>query len=354
MGLSNFSLKKIVIASNKRWSGLELLRIISMLMIVSNHLVNHGVLKVLSSNEAYTIWPKGQSINKLFCGFLTCGGRVGVAVFFIISGYFLLDREHLSLKSILNLICKIHFYSFVMLFVFLFSYTFFAYGTEYSISRVIKKSIAIPATMWWFAFAYIILLLLSPSINVLLRTMNRRIYILLLILYVWRFFYVPGNSEYAYYDFIKAVFFYLVGAFIHLLDDDNEVGIISRKRVVCITIACFACWFISGFLSYNSISSNADNKSLSLIISNSSAIINNVLIPIHAILLVFLFKNFIFVNEIINKIASCVFGVYLFHDYPYTRVLIWNRILKVDKVFIDSKCFPILVVIVSFCLTLQR
>ncbi len=33
-------------------------------------------------------------------------------------------------------------------------------------------------------------------------------------------------------------------------------------------------------------------------------------------------------NYILNKIAGCMFGVYLFHDNPYIRHYLWVKVLK--------------------------
>ena len=40
-----------------------------------------------------------------------------------------------------------------------------------------------------------------------------------------------------------------------------------------------------------------------------------------------------FCNKWINKIAGCVFGVYLFHDHPLMRELIWHEWLPKNKFY---------------------
>ena len=75
---------------NSRNASIELLRIIAMLMIVGNHLVYYGVWKE-------QIWIEGTELNRWVVCILFPGGQVGVAVFFIITGYFLVDMERISL-----------------------------------------------------------------------------------------------------------------------------------------------------------------------------------------------------------------------------------------------------------------
>ena len=41
-------------------------------------------------------------------------------------------------------------------------------------------------------------------------------------------------------------------------------------------------------------------------------------------------------NVIINKIASCTFGVYLFHDNPFIRKKLWIEWIR-NQIFYDSK-----------------
>ena len=76
--------------NTERKSNFELARIVAMIMIVANHLVGHGIQHVSDANSAYQLWQTGSPINRLFASFFLPGGGVGVAIFFMITGYFLL------------------------------------------------------------------------------------------------------------------------------------------------------------------------------------------------------------------------------------------------------------------------
>lgn len=81
-------------------SNIELLRIISMYMIVAYHLISNGILK-LNGNTTYDIWAEGSFINKIFATLLFPVGAVGNMLFFMITGYFLASSNTLrSFKSI--------------------------------------------------------------------------------------------------------------------------------------------------------------------------------------------------------------------------------------------------------------
>lgn len=74
--------------SEKRESNIELLRIISMLMIVSAHFAAHGIMKINSENS-YVDWINASPFNQNFIMMLIPGGKVGVGLFFVITGFFL-------------------------------------------------------------------------------------------------------------------------------------------------------------------------------------------------------------------------------------------------------------------------
>ena len=92
-----------------RESGFELVRIIAMVLIVANHLMNHGIFKV-TSQTPYSLFPQMSPLNQAVSAVISCGGRIGVAVFFMITGYFLADREKLSPRSVLSFLGRVHFF----------------------------------------------------------------------------------------------------------------------------------------------------------------------------------------------------------------------------------------------------
>ena len=98
----------------ERKSNFELLRIAAMLIIVAHHLAVHGV-----PDRAYHAWTAGALCNKLFTLFLTPGGGIGVAAFFMLTGYFLVGKQR---ASVLKVCLQTVFYGLVLsaLFVVLF------------------------------------------------------------------------------------------------------------------------------------------------------------------------------------------------------------------------------------------
>ena len=69
----------------ERQSGIELLRIVAMMLIIVHHLI-------MSTCGSKIDYPFSGGRGILFAGF--CGfGKVGVAIFFLITGYFLCGKK---------------------------------------------------------------------------------------------------------------------------------------------------------------------------------------------------------------------------------------------------------------------
>lgn len=100
--------------SKKRNSNFELLRIISMLLIVFHHSVVHGLLIASASMNQGTPVSNQVWLTTFTGQLVAMFGKVAVAVFVMISGYFLVNSSfswEKSLKKILFLVAQVYFYS---------------------------------------------------------------------------------------------------------------------------------------------------------------------------------------------------------------------------------------------------
>lgn len=328
-----------------RESGFEMVRIIAMAMIVANHLINHGIMKV-SGPDPYALWSGMSSINRIISAVTGCGGRIGVAVFFMLTGYFMAEREKISVPSVFNFLGKVHFFAAVMLCIFLLLRTSTGFGADFDLPSAVKKSLFIPATLWWFAFAYLVLMFLAPSINIFVRSMKKKGFVLILLLYIWYFFYRDGSSLYSYYDFIKAVFFYMTGAFIKETEGENSVFSGSVGGLIFHVLLFLCAFFLCGYLMYDVIQDSTNGTSIigNILFWTPNQVLNNILIPLTGLLLLLVGK-IRFSSRLVNHIASCTFGVYLFHEYSYTRTFLWHNILKADVVQFKSSLFPLYILL---------
>lgn len=82
----------------KRETKYELLRIISMLFIIGHHFIAHnGNINVIAGNN-------------FIYSLLYCGGKFGVAIFIMITGYFMIDKKT-NYKRLINLELQVLIYS---------------------------------------------------------------------------------------------------------------------------------------------------------------------------------------------------------------------------------------------------
>ena len=213
-----------------RQSGFELVRIIAMFLIVANHLANHGIFKV-TSEDIYALWPEMSPFNQA-AGALIIFRNAIAAMFAIV----------VILRAATGL------------------------GADINMPLAARKSFCTPLTIWWFALAYFVLLFLAPSINIFVRSMRGRGAVFLLILYLWYFFYLGGNVSSSYDDYIKAIFFYLIGAFVRIMEtkpsgtiqahaDPAESSLqhfsASAAGLAVHTILFLCAFLVSGYLMYD-------------------------------------------------------------------------------------------------------
>ena len=228
-----------------RASNIELMRIIAMLMIIGSHLASHGVQHCMSSTVKYQAYNMGSLLNKLFVCFLNPGGETGVALFFMITGYFQIKRKkHKSAKIILECV----FYSWFALLLYVIvrmTGGSFPDTESYHVLEFLVKAILNPASggCWWFITAYIIIMAVSPLLNDLLIKLNLKGFIRL-IFFVWFFWYTIASLGASYYPIERGIFFYSIGAYIRLYGRKLNT---ARRKIISVSIFCIA-WAIGTYL----------------------------------------------------------------------------------------------------------
>lgn len=156
-----------------RQSNIELLRIIAMILIIAHHYSFHG---------GFSFPPEPINLNRLWIQFILIGGKVGVDLFVLISGYFLVSQSSIKADKILKLWFQIFFYSITIFIIF----TILGLRS-FSIKEFVKHLAPVTFEQWWFASTYFVLYLLVPYINKLLRSFSQKQYVhfLAVILVLW-------------------------------------------------------------------------------------------------------------------------------------------------------------------------
>lgn len=308
----------------RRNSNIELLRIISMFMIIASHFCLHGIF-----NNTEIDWNNGYFFNKIVSSMVLLG-NVGVGCFFIITGYFSKDdkRNKLNIKIIADII---FFSSLNILFIIIIKqvHLWDLIFTDTSWYKSILRFLLAPITgeNWWFATAYIYLILfIVPLINKIVGKMDDTnfffiILVLLLAETVSEFLGTSVNRV------LQASVYYLIGKFIK--KNENLIwNKIQRKYIFKLSVF----WALHTMLIYFMYS---NTSIMSYVINNS--ILTVILDPILAIMIFVFFlkspKIIVLKSKYINRIAKTTFSIYLLHDSKVTRKLLWNYWVPMKELF---------------------
>lgn len=176
-----------------------------MILIIAHHYSVHGNL----SDRIV-----GLSFNNIFIDFLAIGGELGVICFVLITGYFGIDSKF-SIKKIIKLILQGVFYTITFVIIF----NIFNVGTiDTGWITLIKSIFPVTFGMYWFITAYVVLYIISPFINRLIKNITKAEYQKLLLFLIFVTFIIPTLTtrklELGNVDLFICI--YMIGAYIHI------------------------------------------------------------------------------------------------------------------------------------------
>lgn len=274
--------------SKLRNSNIELLRIVSMLMIVVHHILVHGV---------------ADSIDARLLHFLDSFVIYGVNTFLLISGYFMIKVKW---KSILNLFWICCFWKLFHLF-----FGSIVLDHQYTLVDWFIKPLAIPfSSGGWFVDTYILLMLISPILNIALDRMSKKelnIAIILMtifnVVYCWMLGREDNASGYTLWHF---VYMYGVGFYI---------------KHACLNFKFTGLWFI--------VCSLLTFVLCEILHIQNAYSYNSPFVIIGAVVLFMAFSNLSIQSKAINQAALSVLPIYLATD---GGVFGWSIYSLYDKV----------------------
>lgn len=311
-----------------RKSNIELLRIIAMFLIIAHHYAIHGII-----SNSYQLWSTGMPVNKLFTMLMMPGGQVGVALFFIITGYFQVNRSTFSLNKVITVT---FFYSVFSLIVWMIcnqlGYVSLASGNV--ATYILHLFLPFSGQLWWFASTYVLLMIISPSLNRLINDVPS-FYFLLIVLFAWLFWYIFG---YIYslplYNLLKAVFFYMIGA----LYQKQSFHFKRRFLTVSVIVFIFG-WCIFAAIEY--LKAIGIDESMFF-----KALQVGLAVPACALALFHIGATSVVSNSrFINQLAAATYGIYLLHDSNITRPIIWSTIFQVQIQQYPQVLYPLYAII---------
>ena len=308
----------------ERNSNIELLRIISIILIVISHYVVHGV-----GIENLNAMP--LSITKVFLQALVLG-NLGTILFVLISGYYLINSKEIKLKKIIKLILQVVFYSSVIYLCLI-----LLHKEPFTFKNLIIAFFPITFKTYWFATAYIILYIFHPFINCFLNSLKQKEHnaFNMLLLLIFSVLYTITTKDYYGNQIIQFLLYYSLGAYLYkypknnFSKSNNKTFIILPAIILVLSIILFNLLNLNVYATW--------------LFSRHS--------PIAILLCVSLFDRFTKKkekhNKLLNTLGPLVFGVYLISDNEYLKYRLWINTLKVPN-FIHS---PYLILHIIFSIS---
>lgn len=312
-----------------RNSNLEILRIISMVLIVAHHYAVHGFGTIEIT----------YSFNRYVLGVLSLGGKMGVACFVLISGYFMVYSKF-TLDKLIKLVFETWFYTVGMGILFLFVLT---PAEPIGLNSLIKLILPIGYSQYWFMTDFIMLMLFSPALNLLISQMSKQMHRNLLIggTILWSIMPSFVSASYGFNELGWFVVLYLFAAYIRKYMDHEKKN--ATKDFLGAAISYFFVIVSNILLLF------LGNVTGAEIFSDHSThfmALNSPFILVTAIeLLIGFVKLKPYYNRTINRLASATLGVYLIHDNGIFRPYLWSTLLKTPQMY--SSPFLIIHALVS-------
>lgn len=310
-------MSKVEKTKKVRNSNIELVRIISMIMIITSHYTVHNGI------DNSTL-PLG--FNRFLLEFSTLG-NIGVILFILITGYFLgQSKKPLQMSKLARLVLQVIFYSASIYLIFC------AFGlTEFSLGGVVKAFMPITFKEYWFATAYVVLYIFHPFINKMLNNLTRKEELALIVTGLTLFSLIHTFTTMDFYgnEVIQFILFYIIGDYLGRYKDNlfserkwRLIGLFGSLVLIALSIVVL----------------DLIGTKIPVAGSHSIYLLNRTS-PLSILFAVSLFS--IFANKVpkhsslINAVAPFMFGVYLIHDNSYVRFFLQRRILKTE-LFIES------------------
>lgn len=310
-----------------RNSAVEALRVIAMFCIVLSHACVHSGFNVSEMN---------YGLNSLFVQWGTLG-NLGTDIFALISGYFFVKKENCC-RSICRLLLQVWFYSWSL---FLVSRLFFDY--DYSFFGYLQVFFPTIFNEYWFFTAYIVIALLVPYINLLLNRMDRQMFenMIILMLALWSV--IPTVTTTSMYGDILAQFLllYCIGAYFRLYPDN--LLCCRAKRWGLVIVSAVLLLVSTPIMNMLSISIPAFINKGIYFYSRNSVLIIGCAVGMFSIAV----YSEPFYNRLLNTLGACTFGIYLIHDNPAIRNIVWLRILR-NAEYHSAVYLPVRLVLSAF------
>lgn len=297
-----------------RSSNLELLRIFCILAIIGDHFVGQSGIANFSGYFSTSFYIVCVSLSRVAC-----------SVFIIISSWFLVDASF-KVKRIFHTWLTVIMYTVPITLI-----CKYIFHIEISKEVFVQAFFPIEECPLWFAGYYIVLIMLSPVLNLILRHCSKKsLEIILSPLVICMIVYSTITARLGFFahEIWIFIFLYLFTGYLKLY----PIHFFDKKKN-CFLLFGFLEFVICFFkvLSILKLNDLYLGNLLAAYMEVYRARLQTIPNLLMAFSLFFGFKNMrIKNNKIINKIAATTLGVYCLHQVPCFYMFLWKNIMRVD------------------------
>ncbi len=302
------------VLKKERAVNFELLRIVSIFMVIILHFINNSQL-----NDVLDMY----SVNGYVYGFVQGLCYTADNLFVLLSGYFLINSSF-KIRKVIDLWLQVFFYSVVMYLILM------GLGlVEFSLKNLYYAITPVYSKAYWFFSCYTVLYIVSPLINVVIKNISRKVHLISVVVGFVLFsfldsvlfskdpFYVCGGKSLTWF-----VYLYIVAAYIRLY-------VTKTPKKIYFGVGAILLSFVTAFAYYGYMFL-IEKTGASFIDPYNIRSLCSVPVFLSSIFIFLAFKTVNIKGKYISKalvyLSPLTFGVYLIHDNSNLKNLLWGWI----------------------------
>ena len=303
-----------------RDSKFELLRILSMLMIIFQHAMERSI-------PDWGMLKGAFSFNYCVAVFMGIWGQLGVMLFVMISSWFMADKQGIRMKKVMDLLLEVMTVCIGMMLIFA-----IVHPESLNIKVVIKELITPAYKQYWFITTFLVFYLIMPLlqklVSVLSDTALRNICVVLtLLIPVYNYLFVNVGDTLADFSYIFMMTAYM---------KRNPQNRFKRNHRMLLAIPPI----ISAILILYKLFAERYFGEALLLKMFTMLRGRTFLLFLGCVGIFYAFEGMKPIySKVINTLGSTMFGVYLIHENILLRgeangqSLLWNKLLSIDQIF---------------------
>lgn len=325
-----------------RNSNLELLRIVSMFLIICFHVIIHGRVLINSQNNTLSVIVYTIELITL----------VHVNSFALVTGYFQSESKF-RMSKVWSLLNSSLFYKATIMFFLV----FLGYITVSKVD-ILRNLSLFPVDSHWFIRVFIPLYIFSPFINKLIKNLSQKDYLKLLgalfiVMSVIPFVLGDASFPNSGLSLYQLVYCYLIGGYLkkYPIEKSYIFKRCSKQLFQIILVGIFIFCVLLNLCLYTTVYSLKDVNNLFgeifRILNGSIIFYSSPIVMIQSVAYFLFFSTLNIKSKVINFISSLTFGIYLIHE-NYLLFPILYPSLGIDNGPIYRTRFVFYIILIAF------